>query len=100
MLKSLTQPQLINFLAEKHGGKHFHYKQLYAHLHRRRAAEFEMMSDLPAGFRQWLTEHARVDEIELRRSVEAADGTRKLIFGLDSGGEIESVIIPAHHSRR
>lgn len=53
----------------------------------------EAMSDLPAGFREWLAAHVDAGRLRLLQRREARDGTRKYLFG-HRDGTLESVLMP------
>lgn len=77
----------------------FRSRQLYGWLYRRRAGSFDEMSNLPKALRRRLAEAYRLSWPELRERRLSYDGTRKYLFGLAGGAEIESVYIP-EESRR
>jgi 23S rRNA (adenine2503-C2)-methyltransferase len=73
--------------------------QIYRWLYARLATGFEAMTDLPGSVRSALAGRFRIawpEVRETRRS--AADGSRKYVFGLDDGREVEAVFIL--HGRR
>lgn len=95
LLKSMTQPQLAEWLQEEFGERPFRAKQLWNWLYARLASSFDEMTDLSKPLREKLKEVARIDVLELHDTRVASDGTTKLLWKLDSGAIIESVMIPA-----
>lgn len=101
LLKSMQQSQLLEFLAERVDSvKPFHYKQLWSWLFRSLEHNFNRMHTLPVDLRSILLERSRADELSLARVADAGDGVRKMVFRLDGGSEIESVVIPSVHSHK
>lgn len=70
-------------------------KQVWLRLHKMRATSFEEMSELPKELRSSLAEHFRIDRIEAVHESDSADGTKKFLFKLSDGLEIETVLIPS-----
>ncbi|MBI3086604.1 MAG: 23S rRNA (adenine(2503)-C(2))-methyltransferase RlmN, partial [candidate division NC10 bacterium] len=69
-------------------------RQLFHWVHARRAQNMDAMTSLPRGLRAVLAERVRVSRPEVARVQRSLDGTRKCLFRLDDGEEIESVLIP------
>lgn len=93
-IRELTLAELEQFVAAA-GERTFRAHQVMGWVWRRGAQNFDAMSDLPAGFREYLKKHFKISgapEAALSRSI---DGTRKLLVALGDGEAIESVIIPA-----
>ncbi|MBK7823825.1 23S rRNA (adenine(2503)-C(2))-methyltransferase RlmN [Nannocystis sp.] len=68
--------------------------QLFRWLHQRRAPDFAVMSDLPAGERTRLTGLASLARLHLDAVLRSHDGTRKLRLRTAEGAALESVLIP------
>jgi 23S rRNA (adenine2503-C2)-methyltransferase len=93
-LKELSPDELGAWLAAR-GVPGYRTGQILRWLFARGATRFEEMSDLPADLRD-----AVAADFELRRPTiaklsDSSDGTRKFLFRLVDGAEIESVLIPA-----
>ncbi len=81
-------------LAESLEEKPFRGRQLYVQIYRRKAADFDAMTDLAKSFRLRLGEETRIELPEVERRSTSADGTVKLLLRLDDGRFIETVYIP------
>jgi len=68
--------------------------QLFRWLHQRRAADFSVMSDLPAGERTRLAGEASLARLHVDAVLRSHDGTRKLRLRTAEGAALESVLIP------
>lgn len=62
-------------------------------LFKRRAADWEQMTDLPKALRADLAEQMRLWTTEIVRHTQADDGTEKLLLKLADGGQIECVLL-------
>lgn len=61
-------------------------------------SSFDEMTNLPKNLREYLTEHCFLGKIEVvDRAESKLDGTVKLLFGLDDGACVESVVMKYHH---
>ena len=75
------------------GQPKFRAKQLYTWLHKDRVTTFDAMTNLPAKFREQLTEIAAVTTMkEVTRQV-STDGTVKWLWELYDGSTIETVLM-------
>lgn len=93
-LKTLTADQLAEFVAAQ-GWPRYRAAQLLAWIYRRGATRFEDMTDLGKRERTVLEALATLGAPvldECRRDPE--DGTEKLLFRLEDGETVESVLIP------
>uniref|UniRef100_A0A7S1T9K8 Radical SAM core domain-containing protein n=1 Tax=Compsopogon caeruleus TaxID=31354 RepID=A0A7S1T9K8_9RHOD len=97
LLKNLTLGEMEDWVENDLGHQRFRARQLWEWIYSRSklAASFEEMTDLAKSFREKLGEVAQIDSISLGELHTSKDGTRKLTFRLESGGNIESVLIPA-----
>ncbi len=96
-IKSLF-PDEIKELVKEMGEKPFRAVQLFEWLHQRRVTSYEDMTNLPAVFRQRLSEQYPITV--LRKAdclISKKDGTRKYLFELQDGNVIESVFMKYHH---
>jgi 23S rRNA (adenine2503-C2)-methyltransferase len=69
-------------------------RQIRQWLFQKLSASFQDMTNLPKSFRTMLEESALIDPIDLIKTEESRDGTRKYLFRLKDGHTIESVLIP------
>ena len=69
-------------------------RQLFQWVQARRATGVSAMTTLSRDLRAMLAERIIVNRPEIAREQRAADGTRKFLFRLRDGEEIESVLIP------
>ena len=92
-LVGMLPEELEKFVASL-GEKPFRARQLLAWIYRKGAADIDGMTDLSRSFRNRLAEAARIGLPDVLKISQAADGTMKLLLGLDDGRTIESVIIP------
>lgn len=91
-LLGMTTEELKEFAVEM-GEKPFRGKQLFKWIS---AGEknFENMTDFPKGLREKLTETACIGTLEiLEEQIDAGDGTRKFLFGLEDGNAVEGVFM-------
>ncbi len=81
-------------LVEEAGEPSYRARQLLRWLDRRKVAELEAMTDLPAGFRARLAERLAGAGLVLERhQVGDAGWTHKFLFGLPGGDSVESVLM-------
>lgn len=81
-------------LCREWGEKPFRGQQLMRWLHRRYESEFDSMTDLAKGFRQTLSERAKVTALPVISDHLSADGTRKWLLDVGQGNAVETVFIP------
>ncbi len=77
------------------GERGFRTRQLAGWLYGRGADSFDLMLDLPKGFREYLKSHFKIGSGTTAAVARSSDGTRKLLVRLADGEAIETVIIPA-----
>jgi 23S rRNA (adenine2503-C2)-methyltransferase len=87
-------PVDLEELAVEMGESRYRGRQLAAWMYRKGVLDLERMSDLPHEFRERLRERAFIAVPELERVTPSADGSRKLVFRLEDGGRISSVLMP------
>jgi 23S rRNA (adenine2503-C2)-methyltransferase len=92
-LRDLSLDELAEFMAEL-GEKPFRARQAAKWLYQYGRTDFEDMTDLSKALRGRLADLARISLPRLAAMQRSEDGTRKLLFELDDGLRIESVIIP------
>ena len=91
-IKSLTREQLIAWL-EAQGERSFRADQILKWLYVRLADAFDQMTDIRKAFRQRLAEQFHIARFTAR-TLDSSDGTRKFLFTLGDGRNVESVLIP------
>ena len=92
-LVGLTREELTAFVREA-GESAYRGGQLYRWLYARGARSFGEMTDLARDFRRTLEEIAAIGAPEVAGRRTSADGTVKLLFALEDGLRVESVLIP------
>ena len=70
-------------------------RQIFRWLYNKRATSFDAMTDLSHALREKLKEHAEIGFPLVKTIQHSADGTKKFLFALHDGREIESVLIPS-----
>jgi 23S rRNA (adenine2503-C2)-methyltransferase len=73
----------------------FRAEQLYKWMYTKRASSFAEMTDLPKAFIAQLEEKSYLPQIKMMHESVSEDGTRKFLFELEDGKDIETVLIPS-----
>lgn len=73
----------------------YHSRQVFSWIYQRGAASFAEMTNLSLALRKRLKENLTFKKLALTRLQESIDGTKKILFRLEDGNFIESVLIPA-----
>jgi 23S rRNA (adenine2503-C2)-methyltransferase len=89
----LTVPRLRGWIAAR-GFPSYRGTQVLSWVYRRGATDFSAMSNLPRDLRAALAAEFVIRRLTPAVIKRSADGTRKLLFSLDAGVAIESVLIP------
>jgi len=76
------------------GEKPYRAKQLYRWLHKRWAASFDEMSDLPKPFREKLAAQYKLAPPVIEQVQQSVDGTRKYKLRTNDGRFVEAVYMP------
>lgn len=92
-LLDLDRAGLRAFFAEL-GEKPFRAEQILRWLYHQGELDFSQMTNLARPLRERLAECADVRMPAVSDVQDSADGTRKWLFGLDGGNQIEAVFIP------
>ena len=92
-IKSLNLPQLEAFVADL-GMARFRAIQIFQWLYQKRASFFEEMTNLNKADQRLLSTIAYISRLEIVRQQKSQDCTEKLLFRLEDGQLIESVLIP------
>ncbi len=98
-LYALSRDELIAFLKDL-GQPGYRVDQLWQWLYDSGAATFDEMTNLPKSLRADLAERARLGTLSLVTEQQSRDGTRKRLYRLETGGHIESVLMPYDDGRR
>lgn len=93
-LRDLQLSELAAWFAEV-GEARFRAAQLCQWVYKRQATSFDHMTDMPERLRQRLATCFRISQLRPLRHQKSSDGTEKLLFGLEDGQQIETVLIPA-----
>jgi 23S rRNA (adenine2503-C2)-methyltransferase len=97
-LRDLQLQDMVALLAEE-GEPRFRADQVYQWVYKRQVTGLHAMSDLPEALRQRLAARCYVSTLRVLRQQQSDDGTEKLLFGLEDGHQIETVLIPADERR-
>src|SRR3982751_343214 len=92
-LLALSLAELEDCCVE-HGQPRYRAAQVLAWVYRHGVRDFAAMANLPRLLRETLTGELRVGSGDLSHVSRSTDGTRKLLFRLDDGATVESVLIP------
>jgi 23S rRNA (adenine2503-C2)-methyltransferase len=98
-VKDLSVDELAAWLSQ-HGEPAYRARQILRWIYQKGATSFPEMSDLSKPLRAALAEAFTIDRPTVVRLARSADGTRKFLFELGYGGQIESVLIPAEVGER
>lgn len=93
-IKTYSIEQLTDIFS-KMGQPKFRAKQLYEWLHVHQARSYDEMTNLPLSLRRQLSEEFPLTKLVITNKQVSQDGTRKYIFLLENGNEIEAVGIPS-----
>lgn len=91
-LKEFTPVELEHWVQQA-GHPSYRARQVLKWMYGRQATGFEEMTDLSKGFRSWLAANARLSCLRCLEIRDDEDGTRKLLYGLEDGAQIEGVLI-------
>ena len=83
----------VDALAEL-GEPKYRALQIFRWIHRRGELDAAKMTDLPLALREKLVASGLGPPLSVENVHRAADGTRKLVLGMQGGGRIECVLIP------
>lgn len=92
-LKALDKAGLEHQLAAN-GFPAYRGRQIFGWLYGKGVTSFEEMKNLPKALRETLEKHAHISQIREIRRATSKDRTIKLLFELESGRHVESVLIP------
>ena len=92
-LKDMSLGELEAFIS-RFGKEKYRAKQIMKWLYQENAASFDDMTDLSKPFRIQIQDAARIALPEIIKAQVSKDGTKKILFELEDGLFIESVLIP------
>ena len=92
-LKDMSLVEIENLISYL-GKERYRAKQIMKCLYRQGAASFDEMTTLGRDFRVKIGELARISQPEIFKVRTSRDGTKKVLFKLEDGLLIESVLIP------
>ncbi len=92
-LKSMDTEELEGFAAEL-GEPGYRGRQLFQWIYEKGSRSFDEMTNLSKDFRRRLGDRAFIEGLDPAETFQSEDGTVKALFMLDSGRQIESVLIP------
>lgn len=92
-LLAFTESQMVKFVRAR-SWPDYRAKQIMRWLYQRRVRTITDMTDLPLPARLMLAQSTTVGRSPNATVLTSQDGTRKLLFALDDGMTIESVLIP------
>src|SRR5438132_10983126 len=87
-------PSEMEDLAVELGASRYRGRQLATWIYRKGVVDLDAMSDLPKEFRSAVAERAVAALPEVERETPSQDGSRKLVFRLDDGSRVSSVVMP------
>lgn len=91
----MTEEELYKALYEVDAAiPRYRAKQIWLRAHKSRVQSFEEMTELPKELRSKLATYFHIQKLEMVHESGSADGTRKFLFKLFDGREIETVLIP------
>lgn len=97
-IKNMTLEEIEGFISGM-GKQKYRARQLMKWIYQSGTADFSSMTDLSKDFRAELARKARISTLKIEEVQSSRDGTRKILFRLEDGEFIESVIIPGRRDR-
>ncbi|MBC7796731.1 MAG: 23S rRNA (adenine(2503)-C(2))-methyltransferase RlmN [Pyrinomonadaceae bacterium] len=95
-LTGLSQIELMKFVEDLREPK-FRGKQIFANLQKRRARNFDEMTDLPKSLRVKLEEVSRVGSLKVEARYVSTDGTRRFLMKTHDNFPVEAVFLPTEN---
>lgn len=93
-LLGLVPAELEAFCADI-GEPAYRARQIFRWLYNKQVTSFDAMTDLSQSLRTKLGQHALLAPLSLQTVQHSEDGTKKFLFTLHDGREVESVLIPS-----
>src|SRR6267378_3595211 len=101
ILRAMSAPNLVGMLpseledlAVELGASRYRGRQLATWIYRKGVVDLDAMTDLPKDFRAALAGRVVTALPEVERETPSQDGSRKLVFLLDDGSRVSSVVMP------
>ena len=88
-------PEEISALLRPMGAPSYRGMQVFQWIHRKDAASFDAMSNLPEDLREWLTANACLTRLEPVEVLDSVDGSQKLLFDAGGGRRYSAVLMPS-----
>ena len=92
-LKDMNPEEIEKFISDL-GKEKYRTRQIMKWLYKSGATSFDEMTNLSKDFRTGLSAISRISTLEIVEIQTSKDGTRKVLFKLEDGNFIESVLIP------
>ena len=92
-LKDMTLDEIEIFISDL-GKEKYRARQVMKWLYRSGATSFDQMTNLSKDFRSGLSVISRISALEIKEVQASQDTTKKILFELEDGNFIESVLIP------
>lgn len=92
-LLGMTLPEMTDLMKEAKQPA-FRGRQLFEWVYQKAVFSFDEMTNLPISLRTWLSEKFTIGHAEVAQVQEASDGSRKILYRLQDGKIIESVLMP------
>jgi 23S rRNA (adenine2503-C2)-methyltransferase len=87
-------PSEMEDLAVELGASRYRGRQLATWIYRKGVVDLDAMTDLPKEFRAAVAGRAVIALPEVERATPSQDGSQKLVFRLDDGARVSSVVMP------
>lgn len=97
-IRNMTLDEVEQFISGL-GKEKYRARQLMKWVYQRGAVSFSAMTDLSKEFRAELAAAARIGSLPIEEVQSSSDGTKKILFRLEDGLYIESVLIPGKSGR-
>ncbi len=93
IFQDVSYPEFVQVI-EQAGQPSFRAGQVFDWVYRKGARDFQAMTNLPEGLRSQLERMYRIGLLKAHRDLASTDGTRKFLFGLEDGEQVEAALIP------
>lgn len=91
-LKNMTIDEIEGFISRL-GKERFRARQIMKWMYQGGSTSFDSMTNLSKAFRSVIKREARISSLDIEKKQVSLDGTKKLLFKLEDGAHIESVLI-------
>lgn len=91
-IKNMTRDEIESFISSL-GKETYRARQIMKWLYQSGVDSFDEMTNLSKDFRAEIRQHARISSLTIRKVQESEDGTKKILFMLEDGTFVESVLI-------